>query len=540
MKVRTLPVKCRRGLSRFNIRPIGLALCASLLAPAAVITRDWNDGKLTMKLDDGAAELEWISPVSFRFARSWIASLPELPKIKRDKVTPVFDEGGSTITMKTRYLTIELHRSDLHLNMKAGGTSVTDAFAERSNDGAELRLAFAQDERVYGLMGGGANLNLRGEKLERMHGFFFTSAGYGVYVRSPERCVFDLANATVLAPGASSIDYLFYYGPTAKEVLEQHATFNPTPEVDAERLDLLAAERLPKQVTPLPDAPVRTWDALAGLIRTVNQWSLSGVIYPALDVSIFDRAPEDIKRRAADLSSLYPIIYRRSGEGGIDVATRKMWTPYLATYLREAFDRGYPLTRPLPMQFSKDKHVSGQTDVFMLGDEVLLAPVVGPGGKRRVELPRGIWTDFRTNTEYPGNQTIEVDAPAGRVPTFVRNGWIVPLAMDQKMELHYFPSLGGEFFLWEPDLSENSQFHAAPAGDYVRVEIESKKHRTYEWILHHMNAPREVAEESGAYQKVDKLADLKAGTWWHDASKNNLHLMLEAKSGEDRIVNISF
>ncbi len=297
---------------------IMLIVCSSL-ARAAVVTRDWNDGKLTIKLADGVAELEWISPVSFRFARSWTGSLPEHPKIKRDKVTPVFDEVGSTITMKTRYLTVELDRGDLHLNIKAGGTSVTDANSARTAEGAELRLAFAQDERVYGLMAGGANLNLRGEKLDRTHGFFFTSAGYGIYVRSPDRCVFDLANATVQAPGASSIDYLFYYGPTAKEVLEQHATFNPTPEVDAERLDLLAADRLPKQVTPLPDTPVRTWDALAGLIRTVNQWSLSGVVYPALDLSIFDRAPEDIKRRAADLSSLYPIVYRRAGEGGIDV-----------------------------------------------------------------------------------------------------------------------------------------------------------------------------------------------------------------------------
>ncbi len=521
------------------MRLIVVTFCASLLAPAAVVTRDWNDGKLTMKLDDGVAELEWLSPVSFRFARSWTTEVPAQPKIKRDKVTPVFDEAGSTITMKTRYLTIELDRGDLHLHLKSGGDSITDVTLAKAADGAELRLAIAQNERVYGLMSDGAGLNIRNERLDRRHGFFFTSAGYGVYVRSPERCVFDMANATVQAPGANAIDYLFYYGPTAKEILEQHGTFLPTPEVTGEKLDLLTKDRLPKQATPLPDAAIRTWEALAGLVRTMNQWSLSAVIYPALDLSIFDRAPEEIRRRAVDLSTLFPMIYRGMGEGGIDVATRRMWTPYLMTYLREAYDRGYPLIRPVPMQFSKDKVVSEQTDVFMLGDEVLLAPVVGPG-KRRVELPRGIWTDFRTNTEYPGNRTIEVDAPAGHVPTFVRNGWIVPLAMNDRMELHYFPSLGGEFFLWEADVSENSQFHAAPAGDYVRVEIESQKHRTYEWILHHTKAPREVADELGTYSKVDQRTGLKPGTWWHDSAKNNLHLMLDAKSGSDRIVNISF
>jgi hypothetical protein len=252
----------------------------------------------------------------------------------------------------------------------------------------------------------------------------------------------------------------------------------------------------------------------------------------------FDSAPKEIRQRATDLSSVFPIVYRSSGEGGLDAATRAEWTPYLITYLREAYDRGYPLIRPLPMQFSRDENA--QADVFMLGDEVLLAPVVEAGTRRKIELPRGNWTDLRTNTEYPGRQTIDVDAPAGRVPTFVRNGWIVPLAVKDSMELHYFPSLGAEFFLWEPELEENSQFHAAPAGDFVRVEVESKRRRTYEWVLHHTGAPRLVADETRSYARVARRAMLRAGTWWHDDARNDLHVMLLAEAGTDRIVNISF
>jgi alpha-glucosidase (family GH31 glycosyl hydrolase) len=173
-----------------------------------------------------------------------------------------------------------------------------------------------------------------------------------------------------------------------------------------------------------------------------------------------------------------------------------------------------------------------------LGDEVLLAPAMSP--KRKLSLPRGTWTDLRTNTEYRGNQAIEVDSPAGQVPTFVRNGWIVPFEMKDRMELHYFPSLGGEFFLWEPDQGENSQFHAAPAGDYMRVEVETKVRRTYEWVIHHTKAPKEVEEETGAYQHVAKRELLQPGTWWHDATLNNLHLMMRAEANTDRIVNMSF
>lgn len=521
--------------------PFAIALATLLVGSlhAAVLSRDWSDGTLTLKLDDGSAQIEWLSPVAFRYARSFGGVLPST-HISHEAVAPTFEDTTSVLRMKSKYLTVEIDRADARVRVRAADTAVTESLAKLEGGDAMVAMKLKPDERIFGLLGGASGkLNLREEKIERRHGFFFTSAGYGIYVESPEPCLFDLDGGAIQAR-SSAIEYDFYYGPTAKEIMEQHENTHPHNEVKAESLDLLAPDRLPRQATPLPKVAVKSWNAFAALIRTINQWSLSTVTYPALDLSVFDSAPRDVKARAADLSSLFPIIYRTAGEGGIEVATRQAWTPYLTTYLREAYDRGYPLVRPLPMQFSRDANSDQQADVFMLGDEVLLAPVLTSGSKRRLTLPRGNWTDVRTNQEYRGNQVVEVDAPAGRVPMFVRNGWIVPLAVKDRMELHYYPSLGAEFFLWEPDANENSQFHAAPAGDFMRVEIESKKRRTYEWILHHTKAPREVGEESGAYQKVASRDQLQPGKWWHDDAQNNLHLMLRSEAVTDRIVNISF
>lgn len=510
-----------------------------LTARAGVVSREWSDGTLRLQLDDGAAVIEWISPTAFRMARSWSGAVP-LSRIAHDKVSPQFEDVGATLTMRSRYLTAAVDRGDVKVSITAGAP-VTWLNTEKTAEGARIRFAMGPSDRVFGLLGGtGGRLNIRGEKLERERGFFFTSAGYGMYMRSPQRCFFDLEKATIAAPGATSIEFVFYYGPTAKEILEQHASAIGQGEVKGAALDLSTPERLPKEATPLPKGPVNSWDALAALVRRLNQWSLSAVLYPALDLAAFDSAPKDVKKRAEDLSTLFPIIYRSAGEGGVNAAVRAEWTPYLLTYLREAYDRGYPLIRPLPMQFSRDADSDRQTDVFMLGDEVLLAPVLDAGARRKLDLPRGNWTDFRTNQEYRGRQTIEVDAPPGRVPMFVRNGWIVPLAEQNEMELHYFPSLAAEFFLWEAELDENSQFHAAPAGDFLRVEVESKRRRTYEWILHHTKAPREVAEASGAYNHVEARAQLRPGAWWHDDALNNLHLVMRTEPGTDRIVNISF
>ena len=514
-----------------------------------VVSRDWANGKLTLKLEDGAAEIEWITPVAFRVSRSWGAEAPAQPKIEHEAIAPVFEDAGRTISMRTRYITLEVDRTDMSLGVSSSGTAVSSSVTAHTQDGAELRFRLKPEERVYGLMGGDfsketGKLNLRGQKLERAHGFFFTSGGYGIYVRSPERCVFDMTDGMVRAAGARSIEYLFYYGPTSKEVLEQHAVAMAWSEVKGESLDLLSPAQLPGAASRMPtatmDAPVTSWTALSALVRRLNEASLSAILYPAMDLASFDNAPPEIRERARDLSTLLPIVFRSSGSGGIDAAARLKWRPYLITYLREAYDRGYPLIRPLAMQFSRDATADKQADVFMLGDEVLVAPVVSPGDKRALELPRGSWTDLRTNREYRGNQSIEVDAPAGQAPMFVRNGWIVPLQMPAAMELHYFPSLGGEFFLWEPEQGENSQFHAAPAGDYLRVEVESRVRRTYEWVLHHTGAPREVAEASGAYQKANRREALQPGMWWHDASLNNLHVMMRVEPNTDRIVNISF
>jgi len=524
-----------------NKKPSFLFSALTLFCAAAsggVVSRDWADGKLSLKLDDGAEVIEWISPAALRIARTWGPPM-ELQRIAHEKIAPELEDAGKMLTMRSRYLTVTIDRDDVKMGLASGETAITWITAAKTADAVELRFALGQNERVFGLMGGDrGRLNIRGETLERERGFFFTSAGYGVYVRSPGLCRFDLANGTISSAGANSAELVFYYGPTAKEVLEQHDNVVPQPEVKGAALDLLTPERLPKAVTRLPEQVVDAWEKFAALVRRINEWSLSAVVYPALDLSIFDSAPEQVQARAKDWSTLFPIIYRRAGDGGVDAAARAEWTPYLITYLREAYDRGYPLIRPLPMQFSRDANSDRQADVYMLGDEVLLAPVLDASEKRKLELPKGNWTDLRTNREYRGNQTVEVDAPAGRVPMFVRNGWIVPLQKKDEMELHYFPSLGAEFFLWEPDLDENSQFHAAPAGDFMRVEVESKRRRTYEWILHHTAAPGQVAEDSGVYQRVTGREELKPGAWWHDDALNNLHLVLRAEPGTDRIVNM--
>jgi alpha-glucosidase (family GH31 glycosyl hydrolase) len=490
-----------------------ILLIAFSAAHAGVVSRNWENGKLTLQLDDGVAEVEWISGTAFRLARGDVA-LPVLPKIKHDLVVPEFEDARGSLKMRGRYMTIEIDKATANLRVSANDATISTLAFE----GPTLRVAPL--DKTFGLAGPGDSQR-----------FFFT-AGYGMFVRATRQATFDLDHGVIRSP--ASIDLIFYYGPTPKEIFEQHQIVTGKTEITTESLHVPSADRLATAASPLPDAPLDSWDSLERLVRTLDQWSLSAVLYPALDLATLAASKGEVARRAADLAAVLPLLYGDASH--INATTRERWTPYLVTYLREAYDRGYPLIRPFPVQFSRDKNLDPQPGVFMLGDEVLLAAVVAPGAKRSLQLPRGIWTDLRTNIEYKGNQTIEVDAPAGQVPTFARNGAVLPLAAKGAMELHYFPSLGGEFFLWESDKRENSQFHAAPAGEFTRVEIESQVSRTYEWVIHHTARPTSVED----YKPVRQRSALKPGMWWHDDARNDLHVMVHAEAGADKIVNISF
>jgi alpha-glucosidase (family GH31 glycosyl hydrolase) len=59
-------------------------------------------------------------------------------------------------------------------------------------------------------------------------------------------------------------------------------------------------------------------------------------------------------------------------------------------------------------------------DQFLMGDDLLVAPVVEKGaGRRRVVIPPGQWRGD-DGKEFNGPATVEVAAPLDRLPHFVR------------------------------------------------------------------------------------------------------------------------
>jgi alpha-D-xyloside xylohydrolase len=98
--------------------------------------------------------------------------------------------------------------------------------------------------------------------------------------------------------------------------------------------------------------------------------------------------------------------------------------PYLWTYLMRVRDDGRAVQRPLGLAHPElGEHPD---DIYLLGDHLLVAPVVDRGVTTRdVPFPVGTWQDWWTGVAYEGR--VSVPAPLETLPLFVRLWTPVPM-----------------------------------------------------------------------------------------------------------------
>jgi len=103
--------------------------------------------------------------------------------------------------------------------------------------------------------------------------------------------------------------------------------------------------------------------------------------------------------------------------------------PYIYSYERLNTEGEAGLVRPLLWEYPSDAEAARQESEWMLGDALLVAPVVTEGAtSQSVYLPAGEWFDYASGQRYTGAQTIQlaIDAKTWKdIPLFVRSGSIV-------------------------------------------------------------------------------------------------------------------
>ena len=129
---------------------------------------------------------------------------------------------------------------------------------------------------------------------------------------------------------------------------------------------------------------------------------------------------------------------------------RERLVPLLYTLAWHAHRRHEPILRPLFLEFPGEPQSYDEDDTFMLGSQILVAPIVEPGVSWRTAwLPDtvGGWFDVRDGARL-ANGRVRLEAPLGSAPVLARAGTILPLGPapswhDGPLSIRLFPLAAG-------------------------------------------------------------------------------------------------
>ncbi|MFD3471806.1 TIM-barrel domain-containing protein [Streptomyces sp. NPDC058682] len=245
-----------------------------------------------------------------------------------------------------------------------------------------------------------------------------------------------------------------------------------------------------------------SWEGLRASLALVLGLGLCGVPYSGPDVGGFGGSPSpELYVRWLQLGAYLPLFRTHSAiwagrrepwefgpevaeQAGAVMAERERLRPYFVTLAHLARRTGAPYVRPVWWGTPEERRLRDCEDAFLLGDALLVAPVLECGADRRaVLLPRGRWYDTTTGAAYEGPGQILLDAPQGRIPVLARAGSVLPVraASGDGLELEVWAPArgrtGGGVVIRDPGpgfgAGEVERYTVRWLGDAVVVEDET-------------------------------------------------------------------
>jgi alpha-D-xyloside xylohydrolase len=100
--------------------------------------------------------------------------------------------------------------------------------------------------------------------------------------------------------------------------------------------------------------------------------------------------------------------------------------PYLYAAAVTAHRTGIPVMRPMAVEFPDDPASAHLQHQYMLGDDLLVAPVFSAGGEVTYYVPAGRWTRWSTGETVEGPRWVRETHGFDSVPLLVRPGAVIP------------------------------------------------------------------------------------------------------------------
>ncbi len=210
----------------------------------------------------------------------------------------------------------------------------------------------------------------------------------------------------------------------------------------------------------------------------------------------------------------FPDVYEQCQ----DVAKLRMrLLPYLYSTFAQYYFEGKPAFRAMNLvegYSSEVKKIKGELDgtdnpyvmatyhevkdQYMMGDNILVAPVFAGETGREVVLPKGKWYDFYTGKLVGDGEVISIETTLDQIPLFVRDGGIVPMIPEinstaqwtdgQPLEVRIYGQKPGTFAMYDDD-GDSFDYES---GEYTIKELSTDKsvkdtHTGGEWSYEQIN-----------------------------------------------------
>ncbi|WP_319501312.1 glycoside hydrolase family 31 protein [uncultured Draconibacterium sp.] len=136
------------------------------------------------------------------------------------------------------------------------------------------------------------------------------------------------------------------------------------------------------------------------------RWTEASALMPMMQ---FSYSPWHLEKKTVGICRKYAKLHEDLGD-------------YIYEFALQAATTGDPIARPLFYDNPEDEEAYLISDEFILGDRILVAPVLEEGAiDRNIYLPKGLWKDYWSDKTYQGGRTLEdYPAPIDVLPLFIK------------------------------------------------------------------------------------------------------------------------
>lgn len=206
-----------------------------------------------------------------------------------------------------------------------------------------------------------------------------------------------------------------------------------------------------------------------------KRWTQFGLLssHSRLHGSKSYRVPWEFGEEAVDVTREFTLLKHRLA-------------PYLQRAAQQAHATGVPVMRAMVLEFPDDPAAAALDRQYMLGDDLLVAPVFTEDGTVEYYVPEGTWTNVLTGHQVTGPRWVREQHGFHTLPLLARPDSVIPFGADDQrpvsawaegveLRVHALAD-GAERTVVIPRTEgpgEAARFHVRRTGDRLRVTTDS-------------------------------------------------------------------